>query len=259
VNCSEVHYYGPLYHSGELEAPFLEDFQEHLETCSICDETIRRERATDDALRLVSDELGDVDRVRDDILAQIKREEAPKAGFRLTPVYGLAGTAVLLILMFAASMSFRPAAQTSLTIYRDAADDHRAEVVEHMKLRWAQDDASILELLKSVGASKELTQQITPAGFHLDRARICRLLSHNYVHLIYTDGRREISYFLRQREGEELTGTPMLTVNGKAIYVDTIRDLSVAGFQSSKVTVLMVSDEPVPQVLDTIASAAYRF
>lgn len=258
MNCSEVHYYGPLYHSGELETPLLQGFQEHLEICRVCDQTIRREKATDDAIRLACDELLDVSHVREQVLAQIKREQVPKAGFRLRPVHGLAGTAALLVLMFVASMSFRPGAQTPLTIYRDAADDHRAEVVEHMKLRWAQDDSSILTLLKSVGATEELTQQITPAGFHLDRARICRLLSHSYVHLVYTDGHREVSYFLRSREGEELTGNPILTVNGKAIYADSIRDLSVAGFQSNDVTVLLVSDEPKQQVLDTIASAARR-
>jgi anti-sigma factor RsiW len=259
MNCTEVHYYGPLYHSGELETPYLQDFQEHLDICKTCDETIRREAATDDALRLASDELLDVNRVRDEVLAQIQRDQAPKSGFRLTPMYGLAGTAALLLMMIAASMSFRPVAQTPLTIYRDAADDHRAEVVEHMKLRWAQDDSSILSLLQTVGASEELTQQITPAGFHLDRARICRLLNHRYVHLVYSDGQHEVSYFLRSREGEQLTGNPILTVNGKSIYADTIRDLNVAGFQTNDVTVLMVSDEPNQQVLDTIASAARRF
>jgi hypothetical protein len=259
MNCSEVHYYGPLYHSGELETPFLQDFREHLETCKTCDETIQREAAMDNALRLATDEIMDVSHVRDEVLAQIKREQAPKAGFRLTPAYGLAGTAALLLLLFAAAMFLRPGTQTPLTIYRDAADDHRVEVVEHMKLRWAQDDASILPLLKSVGATEELTQQITPPGFHLDRARICRLLNHSYVHLVYTDGHREVSYFLRAREGEALTGTPIVTVNGKAIYTDTVRDLSVAGFQSNDVTVLMVSDEPNQQVLETIALAARRF
>jgi len=56
-----------------------------------------------------------------------------------------------------------------------------------------------------------------------------------------------------------LTGKPVVTVNGKAVYLDSVRDLSVAGFQTQNVTVLMVSDEPKEQVLATIASAAQRF
>jgi hypothetical protein len=259
MNCSEVHYYGPLYHSGELEEPFLQDFQQHLEMCGVCDEILRRERAADEALRLASDELLDSVRVREQVLTRIKGDRIPSVGFRLTPAYGLAGITILLFLVFAAAIAFRPTVQTPLTIYRDAADDHRAEVVEHMKLRWAQDDATILALLKSVGATEDVTEEITPAGFHLDRARLCRLLNHKYVHLVYSDGHREVSYFLRSREGETLTGSPLLTVNGKAIYVDTIRDLSVAGFQSSKMTVLLVSDEPPKQVLDTVAFAADKF
>jgi anti-sigma factor RsiW len=259
MNCSEVHYYGPLYHSGELEDPFIQDFRQHLETCASCEEIIRREQATDSALRLLSDEPLDTTRIREEILVSIQQDHTPKKQFRISPLQGLTGMAALLVLMFVASFPFRPSAQLPLTIYRDAADDHRAEVVEHMKLRWAQDDASILSLLKTVGATEELTQQITPAGFHLDRARVCRLLSHSYVHLVYTDGTREVSYFLRSREGEELTGKPIVTVNGKAVYLDTIRDLSVAGFQTQNVTVLLVSDEPKEQVLTTIASAAQRF
>lgn len=259
MNCSEVHYYGPLYHSGELEEPFLQDFQQHLELCSTCDETIRRERATDDALRLASEDAFDAPRVREELLTRIRKEYPPRWRFRITPAYGLAGMGALLAIMFVSSFAFLPSSQTPLTIYRDAADDHRAEVVEHTKLRWAQDDTSILALLNTVGATEEVTRQITPAGYHLDRARICRLLSHRYVHLVYTNGQREVSYFLRAREGEELTGKPILTVNGKSVYMDTIRDLSVAGFQTANVTVLLVSDEPGQQVVDTIALAANRF
>ena len=259
MNCSEVQYYGPLYHSGELEQPFLQDFQEHMECCTICEETIRREQATDNALRLLSDEPVDTTRIREEILVNIQKDLTPKNQSRITWWQGLGGMAALLAVTLVAFLALRPSASLPLTIYRDAADDHRAEVVEHMKLRWAQDDASILNLLKTVGATEELTQQITPAGFHLERARVCKLLSHRYVHLVYTDGTREVSYFLRSREGEELTGKPVVTVNGKAVYLDSVRDLSVAGFQTQDVTVLLVSDEPKEQVLATIASAAKRF
>jgi anti-sigma factor RsiW len=259
MNCSEVQYYGPLYHSGELEEPFLQDFEQHMEACASCEETIRREQATDNALRLLSDEPVDTTRVREEILVNIQKDLTPKNQSRITWWQGIGGMAALLAITVVAFFALRPSAPLPLTIYRDAADDHRAEVVEHMKLRWAQDDASILSLLKTVGATEELTQQITPAGFHLERARVCKLLSHRYVHLVYTDGTREVSYFLRSREGEELTGKPVVTVNGKAVYLDSVRDLSVAGFQTQNVTVLMVSDEPKEQVLATIASAAQRF
>ena len=258
MNCSEVQYYGPLYHSGELEEPFLQDFEQHMEACASCEETIRREQATDNALRLLSDEPVDTTRVREEILVNIQKDLTPKNQSRITWWQGIGGMAALLAITVVAFFALRPSAPLPLTIYRDAADDHRAEVVEHMKLRWAQDDASILSLLKTVGATEELTQQITPAGFHLERARVCKLLSHRYVHLVYTDGTREVSYFLRAREGEELTGKPVVTVNGKAVYLDSVRDLSVAGFQTQGVTVLMVSDEPKEQVLATIASAAQR-
>jgi hypothetical protein len=230
-----------------------------METCATCEETIQREQATDEALRLLSDEPVDTARIREVILVKIQQDRTPKKGFQITWWRGIGGTAALMALTLVTYLSLRPSAPFPLTIYRDAADDHRAEVVEHMKLRWAQDDASILSLLKTVGATEELTQQITPVGFHLDRARICKLLSHRYVHLVYSDGTREVSYFLRSREGEELTGKPIVTVNGKAVYLDSVRDLSVAGFQTQNVTVLMVSDEPREQVLATIASAAKRF
>jgi anti-sigma factor RsiW len=259
MNCSEVHYYSPLYHSGELDESLLGMFQQHLAICTTCDHVIRTEKATDNALRLACDELVDCSELRERVLGKIREEQKPKPGFRFTPAYGFAGTAVLVLVMFAAFTSFRASKQMPLTIYRDAADDHRAEVAGHMNLKWAQDSSSILAVASSLGVTEEITQQITPAGFHLDRARVCRLLSHRYVHLVYSDGRREVSYFVRSREGEELTGSPIITVNGKAIYADSVRDLAVAGFQSSSVTVLLVSDEPATQVVETIASAAKRF
>src|SRR5436189_6444793 len=96
MNCSEIHYYGPLYHSGELEQPILQDFQQHMETCASCEETILREQATDDALQLLSDEPVDTTRIREEILVSIQNDRTPKKQFRIIPWQGIAGVAALL-------------------------------------------------------------------------------------------------------------------------------------------------------------------
>ena len=95
----------------------------------------------DDALRLASDES----RCQSGSRAVLpgSRGSAPERGFRLTPLMGWREHHVTAPGICSGDV-LRPTVQTPLTIYRDAADDHRAEVVEHMKLRWAQDDASIL-------------------------------------------------------------------------------------------------------------------
>lgn len=258
MNCSEVQYFAPLYHSREMEGPTLQQFQEHLQACPHCLEQIHREEQIDLAIRTLREAEQVDDRlVRERVLEGIKEDLASSRRSRVRR-WGIACAAIVFAFVLAASLYFRPTAKSQLTIYRDAADDHRAEVAGHMPLQWERNSAVISTLVQNVGATSDLIAKITPAGYRVDRARICTLLSHDYVHLVFTDGTHELSFFLRSRDNQELTGPPILKVHGKAIHSETIRDLNVAGFQSSGVTVLLVSDEPMPAVLEQITSAAER-
>lgn len=255
MNCSEARYYTPLKLSGELEGALLHKFDAHLFICPSCRQNLRDDTDLDISIRNASDERWDFGHVEARVLATIRSEGTPESR-RRPLIWGLGMAAAVLTMVIGLAFYLFPERKSPLTIYRDAADDHRAEVAGHMKLKWEHDPGAILALVSRVGGTGILTEQIAPPGFHLDRARICKLLSHRYVHLVYSDGQREVSYFVRSRNGEELTGSPALEVNGKAIHVDTVRDLQVAGFQSDSVTVLLVSDEPVQQVLDQITVAA---
>ena len=255
MNCSEARYYTPLKLSGELEGALLHKFDAHLFMCPSCRESLRNDTDLDISLRNAADERWDYGHVEARVLATIRSEGTPESR-RRPLIWGLGAAAAFLTVVIALAFYLSPEPKSPLTIYRDAADDHRAEVAGHMKLKWEHDPAAILALVSRVGGAGIVTEQIAPPGFHLDRARICNLLSHKYVHLVYSDGEREVSYFIRSRNGEELTGSPALQVNGKAIHIDTVRDLQVAGFQSDSITVLLVSDEPVQQVLDQITVAA---
>ncbi len=263
MNCAEVEYYGPLFHSGELEDSVLRQFQAHLHECADCQEQISGQQQLDAAVRLAcEDDPRGEHQVRERVLAEIKNESVPTGvPFWWRPA-SFALMAALLILVSASAVffyfQFRSSPQ-QLTIYRDAADDHRAEVLGHMNLRWQRDPDGINALIQRVGGSSELITRIAPAGFHLDRGRICSLLSHRFVHLVYTNGSQEISYFLTSNPAAELTGNPALTVNGKPIHFDSDHDLQVAGFQDGGLTVLLVSGEPTREVIDHIASAAEKF
>ncbi|HEX6880436.1 MAG TPA: hypothetical protein VF135_08740 [Terriglobales bacterium] len=263
MNCAEVEYYGPLFHSGELEDSVLRQFQAHLHECADCQDQISGQQQLDAALRLASEEgPGREQEIRERVLAEIHKESVP-AG---VPIWwrpaSLGIMAALLVLVSASGIffyfQFRSSPQR-LTIYRDAADDHRAEVMGHMNLTWQRDADGINALLERVGGTSELISRIAPAGFHLDRGRLCSLLSHRFVHLVYTNGSQEISYFVAPNSASELTGNPALNVNGKAIHVDTVQDLQVAGFQGGGFTVLLVSGETAREAIDHIASAAERF
>src|SRR5436305_13005083 len=89
----------------------------------------------------------------------------------------------------------------------------------------------------------ELLDKLTPAGYHLTRASLCDLPDKAYVHLVYKNDAREISIYVRRNDAE-LPGTTVETVNGCALHATAINKFEIAGFQSQRFTVLVVSDLP---------------
>ncbi len=69
------------------------------------------------------------------------------------------------------------------------------------------------------------------------------LPNKTYVHLVYKNDVREISIYLRRKD-TELPGATVETVNGCALHAAAINKFEIAGFQSQRYTVLVVSDLP---------------
>jgi len=99
-------------------------------------------------------------------------------------------------------------------------------------------------------------RKLALADYKLARARVCDLGSEQYVHLVYKNKQREISIYIRPK-GNQLPGAVVDTVNGCTIHAESAGRLEVAGYQSEKFTVLIVSDLPRVESL-RLAHGAYR-
>ncbi len=82
-----------------------------------------------------------------------------------------------------------------------AAGDHHREVVDGRPRTWLRDDAAIEALAAREGIETGAIPRLGAAGLRLDRARLCRLDGSPFLHLVYSDGRRDVSVFLRKASG----------------------------------------------------------
>src|SRR5207237_1604691 len=156
----------------------------------------------------------------------------------------------------AASDSASTTGQVSASIWADAADDHNEEVVKRAQRKWLYGTAEINALVAEKTGDAKLVAQLAPEHYHVDRMRICELAMRTYLHLVYSDGRHEVSFFLRRRGGEELSGPKLAEANGRAVEGESVEKLQIAGFHSQSYTVLVVSEQPRQQTLDFASPAA---
>jgi hypothetical protein len=71
--------------------------------------------------------------------------------------------------------------------FHEAARDHRLEVVEHRPRHWQSNAPDGVTL--------------APAGYRLEHSKICRLEGKPVLHLVYTDGAREVSVYVDSSAG----------------------------------------------------------
>ena len=83
-------------------------------------------------------------------------------------------------------------------LYADAARDHQLEVLDHQPRHWRSDLAAIEPIASRFGITRAQISDFAPAGLHLARAKVCGLDGSPALHLVYSDGRREISMYVRR-------------------------------------------------------------
>ena len=123
----------------------------------------------------------------------------------------------------------------------DAARDHRVEVIEHQRRTWLTDAAAIDALAARRGLSGSAAEAIAPAGYRLERGKLCRLGGRVFLHLVYSNGAHDFSFYLRDSPpSETFPGT------GRAIGAGINVNLGaehVAQVPSVRFTALVVTDE----------------
>jgi hypothetical protein len=87
--------------------------------------------------------------------------------------------------------------------YADLARDHKREVIEQRPRRWRTEPAEVATLSARYGVTDAMISDLAPAGFRLQHAKTCAMSGKPALHLVYTDGTKVFSLYLRQSAGSE--------------------------------------------------------
>jgi hypothetical protein len=143
----------------------------------------------------------------------------------------------------------------SAVMCSDAARDHRIEVVESGRRNWLMDAASIDALAAKRGLPGAGAEAIAPPGYRLERGKLCRLGGRVFLHLVYSDGAHEFSFYLRDSvPSETLLGTPRAMAGLKL----DLNAEHVAQVESSRFTALVVTDESRDAARDIAHFASHQ-
>ncbi len=250
MNCSEALDLVPLLLTGELDAPRAEQLTAHLSACPGCALELSEARALDDRLRagLLAEHVDSAALERR--VVQRIALEAPARNRRLHWALGGALAALALASVFGYQ------SHKASGLFAAAARDHRFELVDRQPRKWRSDAAAVAGLASSRGIDMSLVQAVAKAGFDFKEARLCRLDGFIFLHLVYTDGGQEFSFFLRREDGGKVAGTRHDAVAGKPIYTSDLGAQHVAGFDDRGLKALVVTDRPDAAL--RIAQAAAR-
>lgn len=253
MNCSYYEHVTDAYLSGQIEEP---DWCSHLKICPDCTARLRAESDFDLVIKhAINDERLQTRQLEAHVRDAIRKSN-PWHRPLLFVRYGIAATVVFATILIA-SLGYAKGRMDRSAVCVDAADDHQEEIVGKAPRKWrSRSDEVALLSQKAVGDSS-IPQRIVPAGFYLVGARICDLHGKRYMHLDYSDGKNEISFFVRhQDERKSLMGRVVNWFQPSAPVAEKIDGLTVGSVQKKNLSLVLVSGFSVPEVEKTIAEAA---
>jgi len=244
MNCQEVQRL-VMYDSAGLDAVRASALRAHLETCSACREQLQQQRELDHRLRavLLAETLDTSEiehRVRENI-----RSNSPPITFSRTVLRFAAVAAAVLLAAVAAWRYWSPG--QPVQICADAAHDHLREVVGKEPRRWVSERPAIDALADRMMISVSALSRFAAPGYHLERARVCRLDRQLFLHLVYSNGAREFSLFLR----------PERSGNGAGFYAANFGQEHIASVLTNRTRAVIVSEESA-QLAAKLARMAER-
>ncbi len=247
MNCPDIAELSPLYLARELPAAQLREFEAHLGGCRSCAMEMKQQVSMDARLRAaVSHELPETAALDRSIMRRIGVISARRRQFRRQFI----GAAAALILLMAGASAWRvrraAAPSASPRLYADAARDHQAEVVQHQPRRWRSGSAEIDALATRYGLSGKTAATLGAASFQLEHAKICGLEGRPVLHLVYSNGAREVSLYLRRNASKDRWNLHE-TIIGKE-NLDT--------FQTDRYTAVIVAEGSRADCLQLARSAA---
>jgi len=263
VGCKEIAELAPLYLSAELDRARSAAFDAHLKSCPACMQELERQAHLDARLRegIMAETLDAVNfdrRVRERIAAEAgKGYWLPLSGLRGRR-WALAAVGIGAVLLVVAAGYRGLLGPHVARVYADAALDHRREVIEQQPRHWLVDPAQIAALAETRGVAGSAPLALAGNGYHLERGRLCFLDGRIFLHLVYSNGAAEVSVYLRERGAESLPGRVRETENGRNLRASNPGDEHVASFQTDRLTVVVVTDQPADAALQMARFAATR-
>ncbi|HXQ27053.1 MAG TPA: zf-HC2 domain-containing protein [Candidatus Acidoferrales bacterium] len=262
MNCSDIAELAPLYIAGELAPRRAAEFDVHLKTCPACMRELEEQARLDGRLREIvladKTDVARVDRrVRESIAARPEAGTPASAQWPMPRRWAIAAMGIAAgFLVFGLGYYFMLGTRVA-RVYADAAADHRMEVVEQQpRPAWLVDPAEISALAKQHGIPGSEVLALASEGYHLERGRMCGLDNRAFLHLVYSDGTREFSVYLRLRDAERLPGAIRETVSGKPLRTCDLGSEHIASFETPRVTALVVADGSAEDALHFARLAA---
>ena len=253
MTCKDCQTLAPLYFSGELDKTLADLFNSHVKICEACARDFRAHREIDAALLhsilMQKTESAEVEEyVRQKIAAEAAAETSR---IRFLParrrwLAAIAGAAALVLIGAFGYYEFMSGSVSS--VYAAVAQDHHREVVEQRPRSWVSSSEEIGSLAEQQGFSPALPESLVPAGNRLERAKLCRLDGHVYLHLVYSDGAQEFSVFLLPR-GDDAHAAPSPQASSDSTGAKTVPVHSaelgsehLASVQSDRMIATVVTD-----------------
>lgn len=252
MNCEDIARLAPLHLSGELHAPLATEYREHLSACSRCAEELEQQRHLDTLVRenICSEQMDSTaleQRIREQIgspaVSRWKRPVAIGAGVAAMFVAG--------ILLY--RMALNPHPQR---VCLDAARDYRTEVIDREPRRWLSDPDAVADLAQRIRVPASLIPALTPSGYHLEHGKLCRLEGRVFLHLVYAQGAKTFSVYLRQVNDDNASHSGGKATPGRLVYETESGGERVAYFESGSLQAMLVTDQPSEPATDLERFAA---
>jgi hypothetical protein len=146
--------------------------------------------------------------------------------FRRLAALASAAAILLAVVGYAVFASTRGA-----NVYGDLAKDHRREVMDGQPRDWKTNGAEMALLIAYYEVSPAMVNGFAPSGFHLEHAKTCGMAGKPVLHLVYSDGSRKVSVYVRKRSG------PPIRTGSTSIDAEEVTAFTHDGFDAAVVTV----------------------
>ena len=197
MKCEEIRGLAPMYLTGEMDALRREQFAAHVRLCPECEREIDSQVRLDARLAgVLARQCPDSSRVEHRFRAAVAAERSRRLRFA-----GIAAAAVIVAGLAAGGLLFRPFRPAEPAWLADAARDHWSELVEKQPRRWRSTEAEIGQLAARHGLSYAQVARLAAPGYFLEQAKNCGIGRQPMLHLVFSNGGREYSVFVRQSRG----------------------------------------------------------